>query len=146
MKLKRKRNEEAHGQKKQRKNEACPELKQGARGPAPGGYSPLLLSPLLDFDVPPASETVHAWLENTCIGYAARFGPAFTSIGASRMCEVVSWLAMLQEDGYSKLRSSMLTSRPHAEAAVEHALKQLRAYAAAVDTSLSSSSSSQQLL
>ena len=54
---------------------------------------------------------------------------------------VVSWLAMLQEDGYSKLRSSMLASRPHAEAAVEHALKQLRAYAAAVDTSLSSSSS-----
>ena len=93
-----------------------------------------------------ANESVSAWLDSICTGYAARFGPAFTSIGASRMCEVVSWLAMLQEDGYSKLRSSMLTSRPHAEAAVEHALKQLRAYAAAVDTSLSSSSSSQQLL
>ena len=74
-----------------------------------------------------------AWLESTCTGYAARFGPAFSGIGASHMFEVLSWLDVHREDGYATLKSSMIATSPHAEAAVEHALKELRAYAAAAE-------------
>ena len=77
-----------------------------------------------------ASESVSAWLDSICTGYAATFGPALSGIGASQMFEVVSWLDVHQEEGYSKLRASMMSTSPHAEAAVEHALKALRAYAA----------------